>query len=88
MRLNLCYTTVVNQSGGQVIVIHFYAYIMEIKLFFAWNAKDAGSSPAWHYSFPCRLLPREIYNLFQNYFCLTFVVSLLGRQPLASGAVT
>ena len=27
---------------------------------FSQNPKDAGSSPAWHYSFPCiRLLQRE-----------------------------
>ena len=38
---------------------------------FGWNLKDAGSRPAWHYSFPCLdLLLREfiIYSEF-IYFC-------------------
>ena len=34
---------------------------------FAWNVKDAGLSPAQHYSFPCiRLLPREIIIYFKE----------------------
>ena len=34
---------------------------------FGWNPKDAGSSPAWHYSFPCiRLLLREIIIYFKE----------------------
>ena len=39
---------------------------------FTWNAKDAGLSPAQHYSFPCQIASREkiIYNLFMNLILL------------------